>query len=183
MPPPNGPRRPETRRPGVPRGPRPSVPEALQPERGQPRPGDLSTAAHFIVEIDGQPLSCARVSGLEMASRVEELASKNDPAHPDDPKRVLWSAPAEPGTLLLTRALDGDRTLYAWREEAMSGEPAVRTVAIKHLDRAGGDPLHTWQLSSTWPVRWAGPRYDALHGGVALEELELVFQDLTWQGT
>lgn len=182
MPPPNGPRRPETRRPGVPRGPRPSVPEALQPERGQPRPGDLSVAAHFIVAIDGHPLSCARVSGLEMASRVDELASKKDPEHPKNPERVLWSAPAEHGTLLLTRALDGDRTLYAWRKEAMSGERAVRTVAISHLDGAGGDVLHTWTLTSAWPLRWTGPRYDALHGGVALEELEIVFHQLTWQG-
>lgn len=143
---------------------------------------DLSVAANFVVEIDGRPLSCARVSGLELASRVEELESKQDPEHPEDPKRVLWSAPAEHGTLLLTRALDGDRTLYAWRKEAMSGEPAVRMVAIRHLERAGGEVLHTWHLTSAWPVRWAGPRYDALHGGVALEELELVFHDLTWQG-
>src|SRR5665811_1297106 len=104
----------------------------MTPSNRPRRPQEaLSVAAHFIVEIDGQPLSCVRVSGLEMASRVEELASKKDPEHPDDPKRVLWSAPAEPGTLLLTRALDGDRTLYAWRKEAMSGEPAVRTVSIR----------------------------------------------------
>jgi phage tail-like protein len=143
---------------------------------------DLSVAGNFIVEIDGQPLPCARVSGLELASRVEELESKKDPEHPEDPKRVLWSAPVANGTLLLTRALDGDRTLYAWRKEAMSGEPAVRTVVVRHLERAGGDVLHTWQFTSAWPLRWAGPRYDALHGGVALEELELVFQELNWQG-
>jgi phage tail-like protein len=143
----------------------------------------VSVAAHFVVEIDGLPVSCSRVSGLEMASRVEGLASKQDPEHPEDPGRVLWSAPAEPGTLLLTRALDGDRTLYAWRKEAMSGEPAVRTVTIRHLDRAAGDTIQTWKLKSAWPLRWAGPRYDALHGGVALEELELVFQELNWQGS
>ncbi|MEX2473290.1 MAG: phage tail protein [Gemmatimonadota bacterium] len=143
----------------------------------------MSVAAHFVVEIDGQPLSCARVSGLELASRVEELASRHDPEHPKDPDHVLWSAPIAPSTVLLTRALDGDRTLYAWRKEAMSGEPATRTVEIRHLEHAAGDTLHTWQLTSAWPLRWAGPRYDALHGGVALEELEIVFHQLTWQGT
>lgn len=139
----------------------------------------MSGTAHFTVEIDGTEVSCARVSGLELASEVEELSRKKDPK---DPERVLWSAPAHPGRLLLTRALDGDRTLYEWRRKASSGEPATRTVVIRHLDRADGEALHTWKVSSAWPLRWAGPRYDALHGDVALEELELIFDDLIWQG-
>lgn len=138
----------------------------------------LSVAAHFVVEIAGKPLSCARVSGLELASRVDELSSKTDP---HDPEQVLWSAPAEPGTIVLTRALDGDRTFYGWRKEALSGKPAVRSVVIRHLERAGGDVLYVWEVISAWPLRWTGPRYDALGGGVALEELELAFHDLIWQ--
>ncbi len=152
-------------------------------ERHRSRPGagidDLSVAAHFVVEIDGAQLSCARVRGLELGTELDELGSKTDP---DDPERILWSAPARPGRLLLERALDGDRTLFGWRKEAMSGKPAVRAVAIRHLEHAGGQTLHTWEVTNAWPLRWAGPRYDALHGGVALEELEIVFHDIIWHG-
>lgn len=161
-----------------PETPRPTTPGSPGSRRGA-QDEAVSVAAHFVVEIDHRTLPCARVSGLELASRVDDLSSKKDPK---DPERMLWSAPAEPGTLLLTRALDGDRSLYEWRKEALSGKPAVRTVVIHHLERAGGDPLHTWAVTSAWPLRWAGPRYDALYGGVALEELELVFHNLTWQG-
>ena len=140
---------------------------------------ELSVAAHFVVEIDDRQLSCARVTGLQLGSDLEELTSRTDP---EDRERILWSAPASPGRLVLTRALDGDRTLFGWRKEAMSGKPAVRTIAIRHLEHAGGQTLHTWEVTSAWPLRWAGPQYDALHGGVALEELEIVFHDITWHG-
>ncbi|MDZ7781018.1 MAG: phage tail protein [Gemmatimonadota bacterium] len=162
--------------------PRPEPPHS-DPRGRTPLPwrgGDdaVTVAAHFTVEIAGIPISCTRVSGLELASQVDELSRKEDPG---DPERVLWSAPACPGRLLLTRALDGDRTLYEWRREALSGKPAIRQVVIGHLESAGGRTLYTWKITSAWPLRWAGPRYDALHGDIALEELELVFDDLIRQ--
>ncbi|MCA1791756.1 MAG: phage tail protein, partial [Thioalkalivibrio sp.] len=66
--------------------------------------------------------------------------------------------------------------------EALSGKPAMRQVTVRHLDRADGEVLHEWCIASAWPVRWSGPSYDALHGGIAFEEIELVFHDLTWLG-
>jgi phage tail-like protein len=141
--------------------------------------GALSLAANFTVHINDTLVSCARISGLELASAPDALERKEDP---DSLAGVLWSAPAQPGRVVLARALDGDRTLYQWRREALSGKPAVREVSIRHLDRSGGKALHIWRLTSAWPLRWSGPGYDALHGGIAFEELELVFHDLIWQG-
>jgi phage tail-like protein len=137
----------------------------------------VTLAAHFTVHIGRIPVSCARVSGLELASNPEQLERKEDP---DRLSGVLWSAPTLPGRLVLARALDGDRTLYEWRREAISGKPAVQDITVQHLDRSGGRPLHTWRLTSAWPLRWTGPTYDALQGGIAFEELEAIFLDIVW---
>lgn len=136
-------------------------------------------AINFLVNIDNLQLSFARISPLEFASDVDMLSRKQVPPEQGG---VLWSAPPEPGRLVMSRAFDGDRTLYEWRREAMSGKPAVRDIAIRHLDRSSKNSLHLWQISRAWPLRWTGPRYDALHGGLAFEEIEVVFNDLTWHG-
>lgn len=136
-------------------------------------------AINFLVDIDNRQLSFARISPLELASDVDRINRK---PIPPEQGGVRWSAPPETGRLIMTRAFDGDRTLYEWRREAMSGKPAVRDIAIRHLDRSGTNVLHVWHASRTWPLRWTGPRYDALHGGLAFEEIEVVFNDLTWHG-
>ncbi len=140
-------------------------------------PPFLSLAAHFELHIDGVQLSCASVSAPELAADASQIQRRESGGVRAG---VLWTAPSIPSRLVITRALDGDRTLYEWRREAISGKAAVRTIEIKHLERAGAEPLHIWRAVHTWPLRWTGPHYDALHGGIAVEALELVYDDLLW---
>lgn len=137
----------------------------------------ISLATNFIVLIDEQPISCARAATLELAADVAQLERQD---HPGPPPQVRWTAPAASGRLTLARALDGDRRLYEWRHEAMHGKPAVRSIVVQHLERAGGDVLHEFRMEQCWPLRWTGPRYDAFAGGIAFEELEVVYADLLW---
>lgn len=134
-------------------------------------------AINFLVNINDLELSFARISPLELASDADKVSRKQVPPEQGG---VLWSAPPQPGRLVMSRAFDGDRTLYEWRREAMSGKPAVRDIAIRHLDRSTRNALHLWRVTRAWPLRWTGPQYDALHGGLAFEEIEVVFNDLTW---
>ena len=36
------------------------------------------------------------------------------------------------------------------------------------------------RLVNAWPARWSGPAFNALSGEIAIEELEVAFEDLVW---
>jgi phage tail-like protein len=133
-------------------------------------------AVSFAVRVGDDELSVARVEGIALAADGEALTFDRPAA--DQPPR--WSAPTVFPRLTLIRALDGDRTLYAWRREAQEGKPAVRDVSIALLSRPGGAEAHRWAALGAWPLAWRGPRLDALEGGLALEALDLVCADLRW---
>ena len=48
------------------------------------------------------------------------------------------------------------------------------------LRRACGAVANSWRLVDAWPSRWSGPAFNALSGEVAIEELEVAFDDLVW---
>jgi phage tail-like protein len=77
--------------------------------------------------------------------------------------------------VVLRRALTRSAELYDWHRR---GEP--RDVTIQQLDETGGEVLNSWTLVGARPVRWTGPSFDAVGGGLASEELELAFDDLRW---
>lgn len=160
----------------IPGTPGPTAPR-LEPTRPIAAAPEPTLAVNFRVEIDGRELAIARVSPLELAADPSGLKQAPDRTQPG---RVLWTAPPATGRLILSRAIDGDRTLYQWRREALDGKPAVRDLAIRQLDRGGTTVLNAWQAVNAWPLRWTGPTFDAIAGGIAFEELELVFTDLRW---
>lgn len=82
---------------------------------------------------------------------------------------------AEPANVVLRRALTYSAELYDWHR---SGDP--RDVTIEQLDAPGGEVLNSWTLVGARPVRWTGPTFDSVGGGLASEELELAFDDLRW---
>lgn len=95
-------------------------------------------------------------------------------------------------TVTLRRALTGGSELFEWRRDAVAmGDKAKRTVTVDLLAVPGGDPVATWRLDGALPVRWTGTSLDALAGrraaapgdplaGIALEELELAYDAVTW---
>lgn len=83
-------------------------------------------------------------------------------------------------TVVLRRALTNATELYAWRRNIMSGKDDRRPVTIHQLDVAGGGVVNSWRLERAWPCRWSGPSFNAAGNGIALEEIELAFDDLVW---
>lgn len=82
--------------------------------------------------------------------------------------------------LLLRRALTRSTELYEWRRAVAAGKDDRRDVTIQQLDAAAGEVANSWRLVRAWPLRWSGPAFNALETGIAYEELELAFDDLTW---
>ena len=137
----------------------------------------LTLEINFKVTVKNKEISVARISPLELAADAEDLELLAGSARSGG---RVWAAPALPGRIVLMRAIDTDRTFYEWRREAMAGKPAVRTVTIRQLDRSGKNAVNAWKILNAWPLRWTWPAFDALDGGIAREELELVYTDLNW---
>jgi hypothetical protein len=53
-------------------------------------------------------------------------------------------------------------------------------VTIHQLMGPEGAVANSWRLVGALPIRWSGPTFNALAGDVAMEELELTFEDLVW---
>ena len=83
-------------------------------------------------------------------------------------------------TVVLRRALTRSTELYDWRRKIVSGKKDRRAVTIHQLDGAGGEIVNSWRLEGAWPCRWSGPAFDAAGNAVAIEEIELAYDDLVW---
>jgi phage tail-like protein len=83
-------------------------------------------------------------------------------------------------TVVLRRALTQSPELYEWRRKIVAGKKDTRPVTIHQLASAGGEIVNSWRLDGAWPVRWSGPSFEAAGNDVAMEELELAYDELVW---
>ena len=125
-------------------------------------PPPLWGTGHFRVVIGRREVGFAEVSRL--TSAVEP---------PDESARRLE-------TVVLRRALSESSELFDWRRKVAGGRDDRRTVTIQLLASAGGEPVVSWRLEGARPVRWSGPALDAAGNEVAMEELELAYDELVW---
>ena len=82
----------------------------------------------------------------------------------------------EPPSIALRRALaTGATELFDWRRKG-----DARAVTIQQLDAGGGGIVNAWRLVNARPLKWTGPAFNASANDVAMEELELVYDELVW---
>jgi phage tail-like protein len=127
-------------------------------------PEPLLRTSYFRVLIDDREFGF---------SEVTPLISKTDPEQPKEHRHGFE-------TVVLCRAVTRSTELYDWRKRILEGADDRRTVTIQQLDRPGGEVANTWRLVKAWPSQWSGPSFNALTSDVAMEELELTFEDLVW---
>ena len=82
--------------------------------------------------------------------------------------------------MTLSRGVDGSRAFYAWHRAVVEGKEDVRTVRIVLLATAGGPPIYGWSLIGARPMRWSGPRFDAMTPEIATEELVIAYERVDW---
>jgi phage tail-like protein len=131
------------------------------PAREQP----LYGTSHFRVLIGKRELGFAEVG---------PLSSGTDPASPAKEPEHRYE------TIVLRRALSQSTELYDWRRNILRGKADRREVTIHQLAAAGGEIVNTWRLEGAWPCRWTGPSFNATATDVAIEELELAYDELVW---
>ena len=125
----------------------------------------LFGTSHFRVLIGREELGFAEVT---------RLASVTDLEVAPDERRNSYE------TVVLRRALSRDTELYDWRRSIVDGKNDRRQVTIHQLDGPRGRIVNSWRLVRAWPCRWSGPSFDARSSDLAVEELELAFDDLVW---
>lgn len=120
--------------------------------------------AHFRVWIDGEELGASSVSAFAGV------------VGPD-------TAGEDTQTVVIVRAVQGDRRLFQWFEAARHGKSVARVVDIALLAGPGGEAVDRWQLVGARPVRWSGPEFDALSQGIASESLTVRYDEIRWAGS
>lgn len=135
--------------------------------------GDPHPAFRFEVQLDGIASGgFSECSGLD--SRIEIIEYReggmNDHVH----KFVRGTRHP---SLILRRGIV-DRELYDWHAEVGAGKVTPRNAVVRVFDAAAQGVVMEWRVSSALPVRWSGPRLNALESRVAVEELELAHDGL-----
>lgn len=88
------------------------------------------------------------IGGLEVGfSSVSGLASETEPSEEreDGIPRLRH--------VVLRRAVDGSKDLWAWRQAVVDGKEDRRDVGIEHLDDLGERVVNAWTLHEAWPCR------------------------------
>jgi phage tail-like protein len=125
----------------------------------------LTGTSHFLVLIGPRELGF---------SEVGRLSSESDATLPPRERTHRFE------TVVLRRALTRSSELWEWRRLIMSGKDDRRPVTIRLLDANGDAVVSSWRLEGAWPCRWSGPSLNAAGNELAMEELELAFDDLVW---
>ena len=125
----------------------------------------LLRVSAFEVRIGGRDIGFAHVSSPISETVVDEAGGR--PIHRFAP-------------IVLRRALTTSPELFEWRRAVVSGKDDRRDVTIRQLAAPGSKAVNAWRLIRAWPSRWTGPELDALSNDIAIEELELTFDDLEW---
>ena len=135
--------------------------------------GDGENLARQVLPVSG---SCFRV----------EIAGKEIGLSAVTPPRLAEGAPRGPekaqDTITLRRAVGPSTDLFEWRRAVARGKNDRRDVGLRLLDAPGGQVIAAWRFIGCLPVRWQGPELDASSTTVAMEEIELAYDDLEWVG-
>lgn len=182
---------PELRRPRPPSlGPVPNPGSPGRPPVTRPEGrGPFLPASHFRVALGEEEVGVRSISALEWnggAARAgpPDSAGPSRPPSPSPgsegrgPPSARPELPAQ--TVTLSRGVDGSRAFYAWHRAVVEGKEDVRTVRIVLLATAGGPPIYGWSLIGARPMRWSGPRFDAMTPEIATEELVIAYERVDW---
>jgi phage tail-like protein len=83
--------------------------------------------------------------------------------------------------LKLSRPVDSDsKYLSMWLQSVMI-KIIPQTMAITAMNSAGED-ITTWNLAGVVPVKWTGPTLDIMGNAIAMETLEVVYEQIIGLG-
>lgn len=126
----------------------------------------------FAVEIEGvSGIGFSKVDGLEAELEVVEYREGGYNKTRKLPGIEQFS------TVTLEKGAFADKNLYNWFKEAVTSADFRKTITIIEQDRLG-NPRREWTLYEAWASKVTNPSFDASSSEVAVESIELQFEDL-----
>lgn len=126
----------------------------------------------FAVEIEGiSGIGFRSVDGLETEVEVAEYREGGY-----NKTRKLPGI-EQTGTVTLERGAFADKTLFEWFKSVLSSPDFRKTITITEQDRLG-NPRRTWTLYEAWASKITNPSLDATSSEVAVESIEIQFEEM-----
>jgi phage tail-like protein len=141
------------------------------------------TAFNFAVEInvpDVSPKICsaafAECDGLEMTMDVKTIREGGD-----NGRQIRLSGPVSYGNLTLKRGMTANFDLWTWFNRVLT-QPSLRADAEVVLLAADGRTERArFMLTRCLPLKLKAPPFNAKEGMVAIEEMQLAYEMLTFK--
>lgn len=147
------------------------------------------TKMNFLVHVDQVDGSAAfsEVTGIEATVDVIEFRQGN--AHSLSPVKIPGLV--KHGNVTLKMGYTLDSAFKTWIQECVSSTRGMMpryTVTIEMIDINGGSPqqlsntvtgTRIWQLSNAWVAKYQAPDLNALQSEVAIETVEIAYEELT----
>ncbi|NLX36844.1 MAG: phage tail protein [Chloroflexi bacterium] len=133
-------------------------------------------AFRFAVQIEGVTEAMfteCTLPSLEVDVREQLEGGYNDGTH-------LLPGRVKRGTVALKRGVARQSALLRWYNEVMQGQIAKsrRQVSVLLLDSLGETVLR-WDFVGAYPTKWSGPTLNSGSKELAVETLELGFENVT----
>lgn len=129
-------------------------------------------AYNFRVTIEGTTISFAEVSGISLEYETVTYRHGLSAWEGEGIKKFYYDKYV---TVTLKKGtVHGTNDLYTWIKESKGS----RTIEVSLCDQ-DGEPLVTWRIRRTVPVKLEAPTFDAATNDVSIESLELLASGIT----
>tara|TARA_A100000164_G_scaffold346921_1_gene347927 strand:+ start:1792 stop:2268 length:477 start_codon:yes stop_codon:yes gene_type:complete len=133
-------------------------------------------AFHFKVEFDTQTLSFQEVSGLGVQIETQKYRHGNSR---QKGKYLIPSNPTYDAVTLKKSMFIKDDDLFSWFKKNMKGSISTKDVTITLINEKGQAQM-LWILTSAHPSKITFPDFKADSSELAIESLELEYEDLSF---
>jgi len=130
---------------------------------------------HFQVHWGRKVLSFQEVTGLDMAAQPTEYR------HGDSPTLAVTQMPSlnKVGKLTLKRGIfKANNEFWDWLNQIKMNIAKHEPMTIRLLDQAGA-PTTVWTLANAWPTKITGSDLKSEGNEVAVDTIEVAYEDLT----
>jgi phage tail-like protein len=140
--------------------------------------GEPALTLTYKCTIDGIiPLGTwSKIEGLGFSYQVTEYREGGVNSYM---RKII--GPVKYDNLRLSRPVDSDSQLISIWLTANLIKIVPQTMSITALDSAGNE-VTTWNLAGVVPVKWTGPSLDVNGNQVAMETLELAYDEMIGLG-
>ncbi len=147
-------------------------------------PGYPFVAFSFSVEISAPGASsslCAAAfsecDGLEVGMEVKTIREGGN-----NMSQVRLAGPTVLGTLTLKRGMSSNFDLWTWVSAALANPGLRYDASVVVTSPQNGTTLAHFVLARCLPQKLKAPPLNAKDGGVAIEELQVAYESLTFRG-